>query len=497
MLKRKIKKILLFTPSAFTFKDLLDINPLPPLGLAYLGSVLEKNGIQVKIVDCLIEGWDSRTDVAENIIKIGLGIDEIESIIRNFAPDIVGVNNLFTRQRRNAHDIYRIAKNVSKDIIVIAGGAHATVMPENVLADKNVDYVVLGEGEESLIALIGAIEGRADLSSLDGIGYRDKDIIKIIPKQRFIKDLDSIPFPARHLLSMEKYFGLEASHGKRMCRRFSPIITSRGCPVGCSFCTAHHVWGKTFRKRSPMNVIEEMRDLKEKYQIEELLFEDDNVTLDVNRAEEIFDLMIKEKLDFKWDTPNGVAAFALTEGLIDKMKEAGCYKLNIAVESGSERVLRDVIKKPVNLKKVEVLIKHAKSIGLDANIFLIIGMPGETVGEMWDSYNFAKKIGIYKPFVSVATPYPGSELYARSLKEGYIDEKSFLDNLYITSCSISTDKWSGDDVRKIFEEGYSYLQMEFYKKHPVLFSRKLAAKMFNDPLGLIKKGISSCRRLIA
>lgn len=487
--------MLLFVPPAFTFKDNPDINPLPPLGLAYLAAVLEKENIEVKIVDCLMEGWHNRAEIKDGIVRVGLGLDEISEIIRGFSPDIVGVNNLFTRQRENGHAIYKLAKEISGDILTVAGGAHPTVMPEAVLSDKNVDFVVLGEGEQAFIDLIRAIEGEEGVPCLDGIAYRDNGSVKLIPKTRFIQDLDALPFPARHLLAMEKYFGLKSSHGMRRCARFSPIITSRGCPIGCAFCSAHRVWGRPFRKRSAQNVIREMVELKTKYGIEELLFEDDNVTLDVKRSNEIFDLMIKEELGFKWDTPNGVAAFSLDEPTIDKMKAAGCYKLNIAVESGNQAVLKNILNKPVDLKKVRRLVKYAQGIGLDVNIFLIIGMPGETIQQMRDSYRFAEDLGLYNPFVSVATPYPGSELYEVCRKKGYIRDAYSMDDLYITSCSISTEQWDGEDVRRIFREEYKRLQFNFYKMHPLLFLRKAALKAAKDPAALLKEGKNLCRYL--
>ena len=211
----KVKKVLLIIPPAFTFEDNLDINPLPPLGLGYLGAVLEKVGIEVKIVDCLIEGWSNRAEVTGGMIRVGLSFNQIEDIIRDYDPDIVGVNNLFTKQRDNAHKIYELVKKVDNRIITIAGGAHPTVMPELVLADGDVDFVVLGEGEETLLGLVSVIEGKGDISGLDGVGYRENGQIKIIPKTKFIADLDGLPWPARHLLNMESYFGLTASHGTR------------------------------------------------------------------------------------------------------------------------------------------------------------------------------------------------------------------------------------------------------------------------------------------
>lgn len=489
-----IKKVLLFAPPAYTSVNNIDINPLPPLGLAYLASVLEEIGIEVRIYDCLVEGWYNRKEEKPGIIRIGSNFAEIKKIIADFEPDVVGVNNLFSKQKENAHKIYALAKNVNPGIVTIAGGAHPTVMPDAVMRDENVDFAVLGEGENTIRDLVGYFEGRVRLDKIDGIAFRHNSKIEIIPKRTFIDNLDDIPFPAWHLLNFSKYFGLEASHGKRRHRCFSPIITSRGCPAGCTFCTAHHVWGRGYRKRSPENVIAEMRRLRNDYGIKELMFEDDNVTLATKRAEEIFDLMVEEKLGFEWDTPNGVAAFALNEPLIKKMKDSGCYQLNLAVESGNSDVLKNIIKKPLDLKKIKPLVNYARGIGINVGIFLILGMPGETIEQMWDTFKFAKDLKIYQPFISVATPYPGSELYKICRDNEYISHDYSLDNLFISSYSISTRDWNSQDLRKVFEEGWVYLQKAFYREHPILLVKKILQKMFTDPAGLIRKCNMALRR---
>jgi magnesium-protoporphyrin IX monomethyl ester (oxidative) cyclase len=360
-------------------------------------------------------------------------------------------------------------------------------MPELVLSDPAVDYVVIGEGEETIIDLIDCLEGNKDISTLDGISYKEKGKVKIIPKTKFIEDLDKLPFPARHLLNMEKYFGLEASHGHRKKKRFSPIVTSRGCPAGCTFCSAHRVWGRKFRARSAENVVAEMKHIKEKYGIEEIMFEDDNTTLNVQRAEKIFDLMIKEKLNFAWDTPNGIAAWTLNERLIDKMKESGCYKINLALESGSQYVLNNIIKKPLNLEKVKPFAKYAKKIGLDVGIFLIMGLPGETESQMKESFKLAAELGIWHPFVSVATPYPGSELYDTCLKRGYLNKDFSLDDLFIRSFSISTEDWDGARLKEIFKEGRKFLLLSYLKSQPFKFFIEYIQRFFASPVSFLKR----------
>jgi magnesium-protoporphyrin IX monomethyl ester (oxidative) cyclase len=480
--------VLLFIPPAFTFEDNLDINPVPPLGLAYIGAVLEDAGIEVKVFDCLMEGWDNRVNVAENIIRVGSPFEQIEEIIGSYAPDIVGVNNMFTKQHRNAHRIYELAKKVDRNIITVAGGAHPTVLPEDVLSDENVDFAIIGEGEDSFMDLINVIEENKDTSTLDGVGYRKDGVIRIIPKTTFITDLDRLPFPARHLLGMEKYFGLRMSHGRRSKKRFSPIITSRGCPARCTFCSAYRVWGRGYRWRSPENVIAEMKQIKRDYGIEEIMFEDDNTTLNPTRAGRLFDLMVEEKLGFVWDTPNGISAFSLNEDLIDKMKACGCHGLNLALESGSQYVLDNIIKKPLKLEKAKRLARYAQDIGLNVRIFLIVGMPGETKGQIWDTFRLAKELEIYNPFISVATPYPGTELYDICRAKKYLPDDFSFDDLYIRAFSISTEDWTGEELREILARGQRFLSTSHLKKHPLSFFRKEAFTGFlADPLGKLNR----------
>jgi len=484
---KKIRKVLLFIPPAITFKERIDINPLPPLGLGYLGAILEENGIETKIIDCLIEGWDKRIEISNDLIRIGMSFEEIEKIIRSYCPDIVGVNNLFTKQRENAHKIYEIAKKIDKNIITIAGGAHPTVMPELVLSDPNTDYVVMGEGERTIMDLVYLIEGKCDISSLDGLGYREKRRIKVLPKNRFIEDLDALPFPARHLLNMEKYFGLKSSHGDRRKKRFSPIITSRGCPAKCTFCSAYAVWGRGFRPRSPENVIRELKDLKREYGIEEIMFEDDNLTLDSKRAEALFDGMIQERLNLEWDTPNGIAAWTLSENLIDKMKKSGCHTLNFAIESGNQHVLDNIIKKPLILRKVKPLVKYAKKIGLNVGIFLVAGMPNETEKQIWDSFHLVEELGVFTPHISIATPYPGSELYDICKEKKYLRSDFSLDDLYIKSFAISTEEFDREKLNKIISSGQRFLLISFLKNSPFVFLKICIKKLFRDPVSFIKK----------
>lgn len=469
--QKTYNKILLIIPPANIYDGCKDINPIPPIGLGYLASALKKEGKRVQILDCLAEGWEIISPVAENIERIGLTFETIEEKIKEFSPDIVGVSNHFTRQRKNAREIYKIAKKVNKDIITVAGGAHPTAAPEMEIENEFLDYILLGEGEVSFPLLIKYLEGKITEDALDGICFKENNGFKIIPKKNYIENLDQLSFPSYEIMNLKNYFGRKDCHGTRKKDKYMPVVTSRGCPMKCVFCSAKKVWGQKYRKRTPKNVIEELKYLKENYGIEEILFEDDNLTLDIKRAEKIFDLMIEEKLNLIWDTPNGVAAFSLNEKIIKKMKDSGCYSLNLAIESGNQNDLNMIIKKPVNLKKVPRLIKYAKKIGLETSVFLVIGVPGQTEKSMHDSFRYCAKLKIYDPFISIATPYPGTELYDICLKNNYISKDIDSDKLGIYKANITTPQFTPEKLVELKNKFCNYLIWQ---------------ERFHNPLKLIK-----------
>ena len=462
----KIERVLLLAPPAFTMRAWRDINPLPPMGLGYLAAMAERAGAKVRILDCLMQGWEHEEPVDENMVRVGLSDRDIRDQIAAFKPDLVGINCQFSRQYRIYHRMSALVKEADPRIVVVSGGPHATVCPEEVLGDANCDYLLLGESEHSFCSLIEALRKDAAVDAIDGLGWRSGGRTRINPKAQQILDLDALPFPAYHLMDLQKYFRLDASHGIRHRKRFCPIITSRGCPAKCTFCSAHQVWGKKYRMRSVENVIQEMRLLKDRYGIEEIMFEDDNVTADAKRAKLLFSRMIEEGFNFVWDTPNGAGVWSMDEEMIDLMKRSGCIMLNFPVESGSQRVLKQVIKKPLDLGKVRKLIAHCQEIGLGHSMFLVIGMPGETLSDMWASVRFAGECGCYTPHISVATPYPGTELYDHCIKEGYFSRPFSLDDLFIRSYLIETPDWNERDLRRMLTKATLYLKLRNVMAQP-------------------------------
>ena len=424
-----------------------------PLGMAYIAAYLESNGYEIDIIDTIAEGFENREQIDKEHIRVGIS-DEllIDKVLRS-KPDMVGISSPFSAQHKEFAYMARLIKEHLPEVQIMVGGAHPSCAPEIVLESPEVDYILIGEGEKVIEELLLRLNNNETLEGQKALGYRDNSgTIHINKEFNFVEDLDTLPIPAYHLFDITKYFGKMAVQGERLTERFIPMITSRGCPFHCTFCTAHQVWGRRYRRRSPEKIVEEMEYLRDKYDLQEIVFEDDNITLDMPRAEKLFDLMIEKKIDLIWTVPNGIAPFALSPQLMNKMKQAGCRKVNFAIESGSQRVLDEVINKPLKLKKVVPLIKHAKAIGLEVGGFFILGMPGETLEEIRETFQFIRRNKLFSTNLSIAVPLPGSKLYDSVVQNGYFvhgKSNGNLSQLHPRRYEIRTPDWSAKQLENI------------------------------------------------
>ena len=475
-----IHKIMLIMPPVTISRDYTK-EIQPPLGLAYIAAVLEKS-YTVKILDAACEGWQTETPRPDGTFTFGLTPEAIRETIREFSPDLVGVSCLFSLQAPNSHAVCALVKEVDAGIVTVMGGAHPTALPEKTLQDPAVDIVVLGEGEAAMPDLLEALNQDKSLASIDGIAYKENGAAKINPKTKFIEDLDSLPYPARHLLPMEKYFRINLPHG--VSTRFSPntpVVTSRGCPANCIFCSIHCIWGFKYRGRSPQNIIGELRFLKNTYGVREIQFEDDNLTFDKQRAVRLFNLMIQEKLGLAWTTPNGVALWALDQELLSLMKESGCYRLCLAVESGDQKFLSETIRKPLNLEKVKVLTRMIRRLGLETDAFFVVGFPHETKEQMHNTFRFALDLDVDNVSFYIATPYPGTELYEAIRREGRLPEDFSLDRLGVKKAALDTDYFTGSQIEKMVAYYTLKHKVSLLWRNPPVFYRKVIRRFFKTP----------------
>lgn len=491
-----MKIMLVLPPLLVKEKELYGVTP--PLGIAYLAAVLEKNSYEVCLLDCIVEGYN-HPEKQNEYIHIGLKWQEIEKRVRMFAPDIVGISCMFSLMFPEALKVAEVVKDIDRNIIVVMGGAHPSAVPYNVLSNKNVDFIVIGEGETTLLELVHSIErGDTDFSRIDGLGYKENRILMLNPKTRFIENLDDIPFPARHLLPMEKYYKIGESHGGLKRNRYASIITSRGCPGNCVYCSIHTVWGTRWRPRSPVNVIDEIKHLVNDYGVEEIHFEDDNLTFDRERARMIFQGIIDRGLDITWTTPNGVAIWKLDEELLKLMKKSGCYQLNLGIESGNEQILRKIIKKPLGLEKVQETVKKIRELGIWAHGFFILGMPGETKQTMEDTINFATDLNLDSANFFIATPYPGTVLYDICTEHEYIQDYDLRD-LMVQSSMISTEEFTSNEVLDLQKTAYQRFMWHTIKREimPYNMMRRLMQLKTMDDVRFMYRKISRLLKIVA
>jgi anaerobic magnesium-protoporphyrin IX monomethyl ester cyclase len=392
----------------------------PPLGLGYLASVLRKSGFRVRILDNAVEN---------------LSIDEIIKKVKDsFIVGITSTTPTFSSALRYACAI----KERLPHIFVILGGVHVSFRPYD--AFPCVDAVCIGEGERTIVEVAERVEGDESLNGVEGVFYKDaKDSTKVVanlPRGR-IENLDSIPFPAYDLMPLEKYTLL----GKRL-NNF-PMITSRGCPFKCRYCSSSLFMGHKFRMRSADNVVDEIEWLVEDFGAKHIAFGDDTFTFNKKRVEEICDKIVRRKLDISWSCSSRVDT--INVGMLKSMKRAGCSAIYYGVESVSEKVL-NYYKKKIKLEQVKRAVEITKKIGILTICSFIIGAPFETKKDMKDTLKFALELDPDYAQFSILTPYPGTDIYNEAKKNGllltenfdeYTAGKPILKNQFLSPTEIS------------------------------------------------------------
>jgi len=405
-----------------------------PLSLLYLGASMEEAGHAVVLYDALtdmdvnISGL--RPDAAGSY-HIGAPYESIGRTIRGIAPDVVGITNPFSDFFSCTIQTAAAVKAALPSAPVIAGGPHATSDPASFLyAGSPVDYVMRAECELAVLELLKALETGNQPTSVPNLAYlRDEEVI-MNALGPFIADLDSLPLPAYHLADVEKTFlFVKAGFPSRfsfeypMSHREASIVTSRGCPYNCVFCGNHLHMGRKWRYHSVDYIMKHMELLVTKYDVRHFHIEDDNLGMDPARFGEFLDALTAKNWGVTWDTPNGIRADRMSGELIAKAKESGCTYLIFGVESGNQRILDSVINKNLDLDAVTQTAKAARRNRLDVHAFYVVGFPGETKKEIFDTFRYALKLlARYDviPHLCLARPLPGTRLYKLCEENGYL-----------------------------------------------------------------------------
>lgn len=387
-----------------------------PMGLGYLAAVLRDAGFETRI-------WNAETPTedlpGDSTVHYGLAFQqhqaysealndpnqliwkEASTLLREFAPDIVGITTM-SPKFPSALKLAAIAKQREGDCHVVMGGVHPTVQAEQVMQNREVDFVVRGEGERTVVELCEALRrGERRFAGIRGLSFRDAQDGRVFHNEArgFIENLDTIPFPARELILHPELHALDI-----MCA----TVASRGCPFRCGFCEAQNLWTRRVRFRSAENIAGELGQVSEKYGSRDFHFWDDSFTVSKERTLELCRAIIARRLDIQWYC--STRADLLDDELLGWMRRAGCRTIAIGLESGSERVL-NLIRKRITVKQVLQAIRLIHRHAIRATVFLMMGFPEEREEELQQTLAIAGKLGADSLRFAVFTPYPGSEQF--------------------------------------------------------------------------------------
>lgn len=412
----------------------------PPVGIAYLATFLKRRGHEVRVMDLQIERADY----------------DYLSDIKTFGPELVGVSFVSCGYRQSYSLIDEIKNKLG--VTVIIGGAHPSTLRGEVLKECKANFAVYREGEYTLLELV---EGKSP-SGIKGLIWRDGENIVVNPPREPLLDLDSLPFPDYEMFKLKQY-----------SQNRIPLNTARGCPHLCTYCAVDLVIGRSFRARSPKNVVDEIEFWYRKG-YRNFGFNDSTFTENMKRAVQIAEELIKRNIKIEWDLRTGIRVDRVNRELLQKLKQAGCNFIAFGIESTDPEVLK-LMHKGIRFERIEKSVHDAKACGLKIGGFFMIGTPGDTYQKFKKAYNFANQEVFDEVRFYNTEPYPGTAIYEWIREKGrflvepeeYLNSRSRWDEEPI----FETDSFTAEERRKAFSEG------EF------LMVKKLALRVFGKKLG--------------
>ena len=445
-----MKVLLLSPPTDSVIKSIIGVTG-PPLGLAYLASVAREQGDEVSIIDS---------------IAMDYSFQDISREIKKEDPDLIGITST-TSMMPDAYRVASIAKQYNPSVEIAVGGPHVTFTQEQTLKESpDIDYIVSGEGEVVFSNLLLHLKGKMEINGIRGLAFRKGDRAVVNPPEQLIKDVDSIPMPALDLLPMTRYVADK--------KRFGTIMTSRGCPYNCIFCSSSLQFGKIWRGHSTERVIRELSRLVYDYNIHEIEFLDDTFTLNMKRAVEISDRIRKEGLDIRWSASARVNLF--NEDIANAMKGAGAHTVYFGIESGNQKTL-DFIGKGTKLEQAIDSVRKANESGLITLGSFIIGFPDDTVEDVKNTIKFSKKVKVKLSQFTIATPYPGTRLWDLARSRGILktmDWRKYTTLSPVMALKNFTDgeilKWLGKAYVNFYLRPI-YLLRDLVEHHGFIFKR--------------------------
>ncbi len=400
-----------------------------PLNLGYIAAYLIEKGYEN--VDIHIGAFETNKEIISDASD----------------ADIIGFT-VTSPMMKHTEELARQIKEANPEAVIIFGGSHPSVLPENTLKNESIDVVVRGEGEVTMLEIVQAIDKGLPFDMVDGISYKNEGNIIHNPERELIENIDTIPFPARKLMKQEKFLDIGY---KKYGDRGAWVFSSRGCPYHCTYCASWRIWTRKWRARSPENIIREIRKLVDKYNVDRINFADDTFTVSRKRVVEFCNLLKRENLQISWGC--NVRANNVDKKLFRVMKSAGCADVWIGAESGSPVILKD-INKGITLTQIKKAFKWSKEVGLKRRAYLMIGSPKESEKTIIQTEKLVDEIEPDTLEFSILTPYPGCENYKIAKKEGYVSDDmdwSKID-LFSSDCALmDTQYLTKEEIRKEHE----------------------------------------------
>lgn len=455
-----MKITLIFPPSAYQTKQ-----TMPPLGIAWLAAVLRENGFKdVSLIDSVINQYSN-----EDIVKL----------VKKDVPDIIGLS-FGTQSRFKAFDLCRTLKSNFPEVPIVVGGPHPTVTADDTLRNiPEIEIVCRGEGEYTFLDLVRAIDKKEDLGRVKGISFRLKNgQVVHNPEREQIQDLDSLPLPARDLLPIDEY-RQNIPLSDKICTN---MMTSRGCPYSCAFCSAAEQWGHKIRHHSPDNVVNEIEHLMKNYKLDGVGFFDAVFTMDRKRVIAICQKILERKLDIGWWCE--ARANTIDKEMVNWMRKAGCEHISMAVESGSDKILKN-INKAITVEQAIEAAKIIKGAGIKLKAFFMHSLPGETYEDIkktvFLSKYFVNKIGADETTQSLTMIYPRTALerIAKELKtlpEDFSWSKYYCEERIYPPLDRCVYAPVFEQPDLTYEQVFQYVKsakIEYYLRHPLQLIKNL------------------------
>jgi radical SAM superfamily enzyme YgiQ (UPF0313 family) len=429
--------VLVRAPTVETFR-FATTSITPPLGLAFVAGALEAAGQRVRFIDAVAEAPETVRRYFKGYL-IGLTYEEIAARIPSDAK-LIGISVIFTHEWPSAVRLVDIIKARHPDIPIVLGGEHITSMPEFCLRTSKADFLVLGEGEETVVALAGALDAPESFDDIDGLAFRDGDDVVVNPRRERRLDVDDIAWPAWDHVDLDTYHEHKWMGGMYTSTKSVPILATRGCPYQCTYCSSPNMWTPRWIPRDPAKVADEIQYYVEHHGARNFPFQDLTAIIRRQWIVDFCNELIERDLDITWQLPSGTRSEAIDEEVAHLLRRTGMINMAYAPESGSEET-RELVKKRMHEDRLFDSIRAAVSADLNVSVFLVVGFPHDRAEHLEQNLPFLEKLaelGITDIAVAFYMALPGTQIFNSLYDSGKIK----IDETYFRHILASTSLWS-------------------------------------------------------